>query len=221
MGSLGLFTAGTERIRVDNTGRVGIGTTSPAYALDVVGSMHCTGNLTVDGVFTMTSMTITTLTSTTVNVVNVNASAGVSATGNISAGGNIAAVGYVQGAQIKAGASGIQFNDLTTMTTAATAYTPTGTLAAALEAKLPIGAGSFQVRAGSGTTDGSGNLTVTFSTAFPTACVAVIPSMSSPSNPNTEVWYTAKSASGCTIHCGSDSGNPRSGVDVDYIAVGY
>ena len=42
-------TNGTERMRITNTGDVGIGTTSPTSKLHVVGNTAITGNLTVDG----------------------------------------------------------------------------------------------------------------------------------------------------------------------------
>jgi hypothetical protein len=42
-GSLLVETVGTERLRVTNSGRVGIGTNAPARALDVVGDMQASG----------------------------------------------------------------------------------------------------------------------------------------------------------------------------------
>lgn len=40
--SVGLSTAGSERLRVDAQGRVGVGTTAPAYSLDVSGTLRAT-----------------------------------------------------------------------------------------------------------------------------------------------------------------------------------
>lgn len=40
----------TERMRVTAAGRVGIGLTAPATALDVAGSIHATGNISADGI---------------------------------------------------------------------------------------------------------------------------------------------------------------------------
>lgn len=44
--TISMTTAGTERVRVDSIGRVGIGTTAPAVALDVVGDIQYTGMIT-------------------------------------------------------------------------------------------------------------------------------------------------------------------------------
>jgi hypothetical protein len=46
-----------EALRINTAGRVGIGTTSPAYKLDVSGSTNITGNLTVTGSFNASSIT--------------------------------------------------------------------------------------------------------------------------------------------------------------------
>lgn len=40
-----IITAGSERMRITNTGRVGIGTTAPGYALDVVGDFRATTDI--------------------------------------------------------------------------------------------------------------------------------------------------------------------------------
>jgi hypothetical protein len=40
------YTGGSERLRIDSAGKVGIGTSSPAQALHVVGSIVATGNIT-------------------------------------------------------------------------------------------------------------------------------------------------------------------------------
>ena len=45
-GSVALSTGSAERLRIDNTGRVGIGTSSPGAVLHVAGEALITGNLT-------------------------------------------------------------------------------------------------------------------------------------------------------------------------------
>jgi hypothetical protein len=47
--SLAFFTSGSEKIRVDTSGNVGIGITTPTAKLHVVGTAYVTGNVTVDG----------------------------------------------------------------------------------------------------------------------------------------------------------------------------
>ncbi len=42
--------AGNERLRVDNLGRVGIGTTAPAYALEVSGDVSISGKFKINGI---------------------------------------------------------------------------------------------------------------------------------------------------------------------------
>ena len=46
---LTMMTSGKEQLRVDLTGNVGIGTSSPVYKLDVAGSVRATSNLNVGG----------------------------------------------------------------------------------------------------------------------------------------------------------------------------
>jgi len=50
--SLALKTTGTERMRIDSSGNVGIGTTAPTEKLDVVGNVTINGNLDVSGSYT-------------------------------------------------------------------------------------------------------------------------------------------------------------------------
>lgn len=47
--SLRFLTADVQRMIITNTGRVGIGTSAPAAALDIAGDAHISGNLNVDG----------------------------------------------------------------------------------------------------------------------------------------------------------------------------
>ena len=48
-GHIKFTTEGTEKIRINNSGYIGIGTTTPSEALDVVGNIKSSGNVDVYG----------------------------------------------------------------------------------------------------------------------------------------------------------------------------
>ena len=62
-------------------GNIGIGTNTPAYKLDVVGSGHFSANLFVSGTITNTTLT------TQLNTISSSINTLINCTGNISSGG--------------------------------------------------------------------------------------------------------------------------------------
>lgn len=48
-GIMAFWTNANQRMTIDATGRVGIGTAAPAFALDIVGAIHSTGDITSNG----------------------------------------------------------------------------------------------------------------------------------------------------------------------------
>lgn len=102
-------------------------------------------------------------------------------------------------------------------------YSPTGAFASgAIRGAFPISANNFVVQAGNGTTDGSGDLTVTFGTAFGTACVAVVVSVNDDTVANNLLCFANnKTTSGFTAHTRATGGGSVSTVPVSWIAVGY
>lgn len=101
-------------------------------------------------------------------------------------------------------------------------YTPAGTLGAALNVEFPVGAGDFVLKAGAATTGVGGTVTITFASAFPTACVAVIPiPTQSISGTNAGPYVTSISASSCVVAFQRGNGNDIASHSFTWIAVGY
>jgi len=159
--------------------------------------------------------------------------AGAASVGSLSTAGAVTSAGVSSSDDIQAtgsafilpGSAGIKFADNSVMTTAAVdSYDPTITASStALAALVPSSGADLVIKAGTDTLDGSGdNLSVTFPTAFPTACIAVFPVRRSASGANEFVSIKTKSASGFTAQ-GFDTGggSAAAGGTVDWIAVGY
>ena len=234
--SVGLFTSGTERIRVISDGKVGFGITVPTEVVHVVGNIKATGQFigatsALTGASTAASFAATgAVTGASSNVTGTATSAAV-ATGTVNATGLATVVGLTSSADIAATgtakflptASGIQFSNGSTQTVAASAYAPTATLAAALAASLPIpSTGTLQIKAGSGTTNISGLLTVSFATAFPTAIVALIPTITDDTvGNNVLVFGNSPAVGGGTIKTRTNGGGVVASVPVSWIAIGY
>lgn len=169
------------------------------------GDTTLTGGLAVTGAQTGTTATF----SGAVTAVGVTSSDDIEATG---------------AAFILPGASGIKFPDLTVMTTAPSledAYDPAITMAAtSAHAVFHSTGADLVLKAGRGVTNGSGVQTVTFPTAFPTACVSVVLSPEHGAD-NTSIEWTTISATAFSVRTFDEDGSLEASASYTWIAVGY
>lgn len=202
------------------------GTLAVTGAATLSSTLAVTGTITGSSTITGTTVTVTG-SGTPANGINLPAANTIGINTNSTLRFSVNASGALGiGASPNYGTSGYVLtsagNSAAPTWSAATSYTPTGTLGTPLNASFPIGSGVFVTKAGTGTTGVGGDLTVTFGTAFPNACVAIIPALEgAPPNANTYAFVTSKSASGAVLSAQSDSGNPRASVPLTWIAVGY
>jgi len=99
--------AATEKMRIDKLGNVGIGTTTPAYTLDVAGDVNVTGNFKINGVNISNSASQWTTGSSTIYYNGGNV--GIGTTSPNSGGGNRVSLdirGGSNGSALFLGASG-------------------------------------------------------------------------------------------------------------------
>ena len=109
--------------------------------------------------------------------------------------------------------------------TTVSGYDPSGTAATPYRVSLPINsaANTIIVQAGSGTTNGSGDLTVTFATAFSARPeVSVTPRTANGFETNTYATWEDGPVSGVSIiiHSFDSGGNAEANIAVSWIAVG-
>ena len=89
------------------------------------------------------------------------------------------------------------------------------------EPAAPAGNGSgTTVKSGTATTDGSGDATVTFSTAFPDTNYSIMLTALDPGDTCT-CMYSSKTASGFSIRTEDDRGSDEGNVTVDWIAIAH
>ena len=129
--SLAFSTSGTEKARIDSSGRLGLGITSPTQLLDVRGNIYSTGSLWIGNV----SITNTTAaTSSTTGALTVAGGAGI--TGSMFAGGT------VQGANVNVTGANLPANGLYLPTTNTLGFATNSTEKLRIDSSGNVGIGA-------------------------------------------------------------------------------